>query len=148
MQYCVVKNLKYFTKDKMNYKKMVFIATALKPINKKSHHVCFIFRKKRLLSIGVNDLKKTHPRTLKYNYTDRDGEKRSDKVTLHAEMAAIIKLGYDDCSDLTFYVIRIGFNNKVAYSKPCEGCLHLLKSVGYKAVYYSTDNNNLKKLKK
>jgi len=130
-----------------SYNKLIKIARSLKSFDKYNHHVTFIFKKKRLLTIGINNCNKTHPRALKYNYTDHLGKNRSDKITIHSELAAIIKLGREDCRDLTFYNIRIDNNNKVNYSKPCTGCLHLLNQVGYKNIFYTNKSGNFKKLK-
>lgn len=129
---------------------MIDIAKALKPTDwkKNSFHVTFAFNGNRLLAIGQNNISKTHPRNLRYNYRDRKGRSRSHIVGIHSELSAVIKLGREDCSDITFYVIRIDNNNKVNYSKPCSGCMDLFKQVGYKYIYYTDKYGNFKLLNK
>ena len=119
--------------------KLLEIARALKENNSElsSFHVTFAYNKKRLLKIGINS-KKTHPRNLRYNYLDRKGRSRRHLVTIHSELAVIIKLGLEDCSHIDFYVLRIDNNNNLNYSKPCSGCQDLFNQVGYKNIYYST----------
>jgi deoxycytidylate deaminase len=129
----------------VNVNRLVNIAKALKPNNKNlpTFHVTFAYKKNKLLAIGMNS-RKTHPRTLKYNYTDTDGKNRNHLVTVHSELSVIIKLGLEDCSCINFYVLRIDNNNKLNYSKPCSGCQDLFMQVGYRSVHYSTKSGFVK----
>ena len=45
----------------------------------KTFHTTFIIRKKRLQKIGIND-NKTHPASLKYKYSGKDGLIASDPM--------------------------------------------------------------------
>ena len=60
--------------------------------------------------------------------------------TLHAEAAAILKLFKEKrLSDLCgseLYVTRFTRGGSVGCSKPCTGCMDLIRSVGIKKVHY------------
>ena len=119
----------------INRRYLINIAKALKPKCQRSpFHVTFVHRKCKLLSIGINNKNKSHPNNIKYKY------QKGHLIGLHSEMSAILKLGIDDCSNLTFHIVRIDNRLKLAFSKPCRGCQHLLRSVGFKKVFYSTKN--------
>lgn len=87
-----------------------------------------IVDKNRILTARYNELK-THPKLQAF----------SNWPFLHAESSAILSLGMDNCAYLDLYVIRIRRDLSIAPSKPCDACLSLIKKVGIKRVYYSTD---------
>ncbi|NDA62330.1 MAG: hypothetical protein EBX50_09825 [Chitinophagia bacterium] len=60
----------------------------------------------------------------------------SDQIGVHSEMDAIIKLGNTDCSGLILINTRINRNNKFDMSKPCSGCLNMIRSLNFKKIYY------------
>lgn len=60
----------------------------------------------------------------------------SEQIGVHSEMDAIIKLGDTDCSGFTLINTRINRNNKFDMSKPCLGCLSMIRSLNFKNVYY------------
>lgn len=86
-------------------------------------------KQRHIVSARFNILK-THPQLSKY-YT---------WPYLHAEAYAILSLGLYNCVDTDIYVVRILRNNSLALSKPCDGCMKLIKDVGIKNIYYSTEN--------
>mmetsp|Transcript_71010 Transcript_71010/g.112865 ORF Transcript_71010/g.112865 Transcript_71010/m.112865 type:complete len:111 (-) Transcript_71010:119-451(-) len=45
------------------------------------------------------------------------------------------------------YIIRVGHNGKLMYSRPCNHCLIVLKEVGIKSVVYSASKHTFKKEK-
>lgn len=126
------------------YNRLILLSKALMPDHRdfKSHHVTFIIRKGKILKIGVNRERKTHPRNMLHNYVDRDKRRISHFVGTHSELDAIMKYGKDDCTDCTFVNIRIDKNGMLNMAKPCIGCQSLLKQVGFKKVIYSTSNEN------
>lgn len=133
----------------INIDRIYNLAISVKPNNwdcKYPFHVTFISKKKKILSIGINKPTTTHTRNLNFNYLDSEGRNRSDLTGLHSEMAAIIRLSVYDCSKLTFYNIRLNKYNEIRLSKPCQGCLNLLNSVGYKNIYYTTNKGGFVKL--
>lgn len=79
----------------------------------------------RVLSIGKNSYKKTHP--LQAEYARRAGEPH--KVFLHAEIDAIVK-----CLDLSkaekIVVFRHTEDGSPANARPCSICQHAIKLAG------------------
>jgi len=103
-------------------------------------HFSFIFYKNRLLTIGINNPNKTHPKNKKIGFFNRKGEDISDTIGVHSELSAILKLGEEDCSKLTLVNTRINRNFKLDLSKPCNGCTSLLTQLNFKKIYFSTNN--------
>lgn len=113
-------------------------ALAPKQFEHKTFHTTFIVRKGKIQKIGVNSLK-THPRNLQYKYIGKEGKDIRSMIGVHSELNAIIKYGREDCSDCTFVNVRINKNGEVAIAAPCRGCQSVLRQVGFRKVYYSTD---------
>ena len=93
----------------------------------------------RIISSASNSNSKTHPLQKKYNkyrFTD-DGDHKQ-----HAELAALVPLIRDgvDLSNATIYVYRVHKNGTLAMSRPCPSCMQLIKDVGIKRVFYTTEN--------
>ena len=113
-------------------KKIEEIGFALTPKNRrdsKFFHVAVIFQRNKILSIGQNSFK-THPVARKYGHRNS---------VLHAEVAAIIRHGLDDCSGLNLAVLRVNRNNELAISKPCVHCQSIIDNVGFKKVFYTNE---------
>lgn len=120
------------------------VARALQPKyqNGRFFHVTCIFDKNRLLSIGVNDYRKEHPRR-KYGVYSPTKEGSYYRPSLHAEIKALLKLGEEDCSKFVFLNIRLNANGEPALAKPCQNCFGVLKNqVGYKRIYYTSGKDN------
>ena len=83
-----------------------------------------------IVSVGMNSYK-THPLMAA----------RTEWPFLHAEQNAIIRAGLDNCEGLDLYIARVLKNNDLAMSKPCDVCIKLIKDVGIRNVYYSTNAN-------
>ena len=81
-----------------------------------------------IVSIGMNSYK-THPLMAA----------RTEWPFLHAEQNAIIRAGLDNCEGLDLYIARVLKNNTLALSKPCKVCVELIKDVGIRNIYYSTN---------
>jgi tRNA(Arg) A34 adenosine deaminase TadA len=118
----------------MRFEKLEEIAySLLDKRDSRCFHVAFILKKKRILSIGWNK-SATHPLTKKYNY--------QPFAKTHAELAAVIRLGEIDCSNLDLAVLRINKNDKIDSSKPCSGCAHMIKQLNFRNVYYTSSDGN------
>jgi len=123
----------------MNFDKFKEISFALHPhhdLHKRCKHFSFIVYKKKILSIGLNN-NKTHPKNLKYSYVNKYNKSISELVGTHSELNAIIKLGYEDCSDFILVNTRINRNMEIDNSKPCCGCTTLIKNLNFKKVFYT-----------
>lgn len=95
-------------------------------------HVAFILRNKKTMCVGVNK-RKSHPAIHRHPY-------KHHCANIHAELDAVIRHGKTDCSDNTLVVMRVKKDGSLGNSKPCIGCQHVLDQVGFKSVYYSTEN--------
>lgn len=112
--------------------RLIEIATAIG-----SGHFTFALKNGKIISIGQNNPRKTHPRNLLRPYLDRDGNNISNQVGVHSELRCILNMGLDDCRGHSFFNVRIDNNGRIGNSRPCAGCQHLLRSVGFKRVFFS-----------
>jgi tRNA(Arg) A34 adenosine deaminase TadA len=122
-------------------KRAVETAHALCPTNWKNvnnSHVAFLVKKNKIVKIGWNR-KRTHPEISKHPYHD-------GYVGTHAELDVILKSGLEDLNDHSMIVLRVDRKGRLANSKPCPGCLSLLKSYNVKEVFYSDTDGNIEKL--
>jgi hypothetical protein len=135
---------------KIKFQKFVDIAKALQPIHhdyslNRTFHVTFAVSKKKTISIGINNIK-THPNIKKLNYKSNKGEDLRNIARTHSELNCVLKLQNKFSSyflgDIVFVNIRLDRMGNVRYSKPCNGCTHLMEQVGYKKLYYSGDCGN------
>lgn len=117
----------------INLPKLIEISRALRrdKHSTRTFHATFIYKGPKILSIGVNSAK-THPRALKYNY--------HCQPNTHSELSALLKLGREDCTDLTFVNVRLTKDGKTGVSRPCKGCLDMLNQVGFKRIIYSIND--------
>jgi deoxycytidylate deaminase len=120
----------------------VEITKGLKPQkqNGRSFHTTFIFHKARILSIGYNDYKKLHPYHRLGKYVGYKTNPENYQPCLHSEISAILKLGEEDLSKYSFVNVRIDGKNNLALSKPCPNCERVLRQVGFKRLFYSSEN--------
>ena len=67
------------------------------------------------------------------------------RTSIHAEVASILKArrNVKGCSIL---VIRINKKGNLLLARPCERCLDYLDFVGIKSIYYSTNDNEIRRL--
>jgi tRNA(Arg) A34 adenosine deaminase TadA len=122
-------------------KRAVETAHALCPTNWKNvnnSHVAFLVKKNKIVKIGWNR-KRTHPEISKHPYHD-------GYVGTHAELDVILKSGLEDLNDHSMIVLRVDRKGRLANSKPCPGCLSLLKSYNVDEVFYSDTEGNIEKL--
>lgn len=119
-------------------KRAVETAHALCPTNWKNvnnSHIAFLVKKNKIVKIGWNR-KRTHPEISKHPYHD-------GYVGTHAELDVILKSGLEDLNDHSMIVLRVDRKGRLANSKPCPGCLSLLKSYNVEEVFYSDTEGNL-----
>lgn len=105
-------------------------ATALKEIDfgKQRHNlVAILERGGRIISIGLNDMNRTHP-----VYFGEDGENYDRGI--HAEYDAVRQV--DDPAGSNLHVFRFKRNGEMGASKPCGACMRLLKDKGVRKVIY------------
>lgn len=94
--------------------------------------VAIIFKKNKILAIGVNSSTRTYPFL----------KKLFIHGTLHAEMSALIQiLHYDDMKDLDIFIYQES-DNKVKKSKPCAMCTQGLYESGFFRNVYWTESDS------
>ena len=121
--------------------KAIDIAHALCPTNWQNvnnSHIAFLVKKNKITKIGWNR-KRTHPEISKHPYHE-------GYVGTHAELDVILKSGEDDLYDHSMIVLRVDRKGRLANSKPCPGCLSLIKSYNLSDVYFSNLEGNIEKL--
>lgn len=119
----------------VNFAKAVFRKGATS--HGRTFNVCFAVKKSRIIAIGLNDYDRDmsgYNRQLKTVYK-KFGED-SYIPSLHAEISAILKIGIDDCSAMSFYNVRLDKDCHCRNSQPCANCLRMLKMVKAKNIYF------------
>ena len=122
-------------------KRAIETAHALCPTNWKNvnnSHIAFLIKKNKIVKIGWTR-KRTHPKIAKHPYHD-------GYVGTHAELDVILKSGLDNLDDHSMIVLRVDRKGRLANSKPCPGCLSLIKSYNVNEVFYSDTEGNIEKL--
>lgn len=105
--------------------------------NCKSKHISFIVDKNKILSVGWNDGWKTHPLAKKHGYRFS---------SIHSELAAIIRIGIDNCHGLTLINVRVNSLGEIRISKPCSICQSWLSTLGLKQIYYTNNEGRFEAL--
>lgn len=116
---------------------------ASKESNFKQHHLGAVaIYKGSLLATGHNSTK-TNPRQKEFNRERGwDVEASDAHNTVHAEMACLSKIRYLDIdfSKVKLYVYREHKNGVKALARPCPACQKMIKDMGIKEVWFTTEN--------
>ena len=101
--------------------------------NQYQHHYSGIYRNGKKMYTGSNNLRNS------YN-------NRCTCYSTHAEMDVIHKAlrGTSDLSNCVIAVIRMGRDNLLKNSRPCNHCLDTMKFYRIKKIMYSTDDGTIK----
>ena len=104
-----------------------------KRLAKKSNHSqhqigCVIVKKKRIISVGWNEIK-TSPKSPNPYYSR------------HSEFNAVLGVPVADLRGSEVYVYRETRDGKLAMSRPCSDCLKMLKSLDIDIIHYSSYNS-------
>lgn len=120
------------------------MARALMPANPDSDrnfHCTFILDKNKIIKIGINNYNKIHPyHKFGHYYPTKRINSKPYQAGLHSEIAAIIRLGEEYCSEYTFVNVRLGMKGELRMAKPCENCQRVLRDVGFKRLFFSTES--------
>ena len=108
--------------------------------HKQTKHRCVLVDKHRIISSGHNSSTRCSP-LQKQMDTARFGFPDQHRGPVHAETACLLPLirqGYDmSRSDL--YIVRRHRNGSLAISRPCPGCMSLLRASGVRRVFFSVE---------
>lgn len=132
----------------MNFKKIVELSYALLPTHGdyRCRHASFIIYKDKIMSIGINNPNKTHPKNLKFGYRNKRNEPINEIIGIHSELAAVIKFGRQTLQDLDIVNTRIDRNNMLVLAKPCIGCQDMLKQLGINRIFFSNNQSRFEQL--
>ena len=101
---------------------------------------CVLVDKHRIISSGHNSSTRCSPLQKKMDVF-RFGSPDQHKGPVHAETACLLPLirqGYDmSRSDL--YIVRRHKDGSLALSRPCPGCMSLLRANGVRRVFFSVE---------
>ena len=101
---------------------------------------CVLVDKHRIVSSGHNSSTRCSP-LQKQMDTARFGNSDKHRGPVHAETACLLPLirqGYDMTrSDL--YIVRRHRNGSLALSRPCPGCMSLLRANGVRCMFFSVE---------
>lgn len=103
--------------------------------NTKHRHITFLCDGNRIVCWGINQTRKSHPLSAKYNYRFS---------TIHSELDCLRKFPYP----LTFlqnYIlinVRINRSNELCLAKPCKNCLKLLSAFNVTNMWFSNDKGD------
>lgn len=93
---------------------------------------CVIFRKKKPIAMGFNQVEKTHPMMLRYQV--------KHSLRTHAELQALLGVRWDvDLSKCLLVVYREKKDGSLGDSKPCPTCQKIIRSMGIRNVMYTTE---------
>jgi len=92
------------------------------------HGAC-LFQGDKIFSFGVN----------KYY---RNNTSPLYRLSVHAEIDALVKCNKFS-KGMDVLIIRLGKNNKLKYSRPCNGCIEKLREKGIRKAYYSNSNGDI-----
>lgn len=101
---------------------------------------CVLVDKHRIISSGHNSSTRCSPLQKQIDVA-RFGDPDKHKGPVHAETSCLLPLirqGYDMTrSDL--YIVRRHKNGSLALSRPCPGCMSLLRANGVRRVFFSVE---------
>lgn len=99
---------------------------------------CIVTYKNKVISVGYN-CTKSHP--LQAKYAKYRGIVTPMPVSLHAEMAALLKVKDMDIDwkRVSVYIFRTHKDGSLANCRPCNACMSLIKELGIKNIYYTND---------
>lgn len=122
----------------MDIKRLVDLAVtaALAGPARRKRHGAVILKKKTIISSAFNDYTKTHPKVLEYQRFPYP----------HAETAACVKAGLDNCVGATLCVVRVMGNGMLGISRPCKYCIETINHASFKEVWFSDELGRVVKL--
>lgn len=93
----------------------------------------------RIISSGCNS-NKTHPIQKKYNKERFDSD--YSRHSLHAEITTLLPLMKEDIdfSKVEIYTHRRRANGHLSMARPCPSCMALIKDLGIKKIWYTTED--------
>lgn len=101
---------------------------------------CVAVYKHRIISSGYNQTK-THPLQKRVNKYRFDADTNH---TIHSEIDCLSQLiGRCDVDfkDVSLYICRTLSDGSLGMCRPCAGCMALIKELGIRHIYYTTEDS-------
>ena len=93
---------------------------------------------KSIVACGINS-HQSHPMQKRYNiYRNFRNDHTGATHHLHAEIAALIKVRWNDLSGMSIYVTRVLRDGSHGIARPCPACMAALKDHKINKIYYTT----------
>lgn len=89
---------------------------------------------------------KTHPRNLLYRYVGRGDIDIAEVVGTHSEMSAAMRLDGEDPRGLTLVNTRVNRKGLLDNSRPCEGCVDMIRKMGFGSVFHTAKGGGFVKM--
>ena len=104
----------------------------------KFHLGCVVVRKSRIISSGYNSITQYSSIQQKMDFKRFGGE---HKGVCHAETSALLPLIRQraDLSSCVVYLYREHSDGTPVLSRPCSGCMSLLRAVGIRRVFFTVE---------
>ena len=121
--------------DKIKIKLIDISFSLINIPNSEKKHFSFIVNRNKILSIGWNDSKVTHPIAKRYGYWEG---------VRHSELDAILKFlpHYKNLKDCSLINVRVNSKGFIKQSKPCSICSKLIVNYGIGNVYHTNELGN------
>jgi len=97
-------------------------------------HAACIFKGNKIFASGVN-------KYFKIQIKNNNGEIEKHHLCIHAEIDCIS--GYKNVKGCDIMIIRVGKNDQLMNSRPCNDCIEKMMKKGIVKVYYSFDEKNI-----
>ena len=115
-------------------------------MKRRTYHFAFIFKRKKIISIGMNNPYDFNSRTKYFGYK-YNIPKYKVHSHAHAELDALSKcwgkINID--SSYTMVVIRLNSKGEFCDSKPCKNCENILNKIMLKEVWWSNSSGEIRK---
>lgn len=116
---------------------------AARSTQRKTKVGCVIVYRNRIIGSGINS-NKTNPMQRKYNrLRGFDPDSTNTKNTIHAECDAILHLcDYNNINWNKVHIFIYRIKNKTGFglARPCKSCEAMIRDLGIKNIYYTTEN--------
>lgn len=98
----------------------------------RQRHAALVYKSGRIINVSTN---KYHNDPKEYPLHSFNATK--DRISVHAEVAAIKRLKPEQVAGSTLYLARISADGAPMLSRPCERCTEILIAAGVRKVVYT-----------
>lgn len=131
----------------MKKKDFKFFTAAKNELSRSTHpriHIGAVIVSKNVIIGRGTNFHKSHPLQKKFSRFRHRPD--NPHHYMHAEVAAIVNAGTTDLSGCSMYIYREDKRGNIAICRPCPSCMALIKAVGIKTIYYTTEEGFCKEI--